>query len=306
MGVDRLFLSVGAMKAGTTFLFNVFNMHPQIYFTPEKELHFFAETDGTSQKLRKPLVSNAFGIFAADRRGPRNILSNEFRRHRLSMVMHNRFSRLTDAEQVREIVRWYADRYMTNPVDDAWFDRVFTAAGDRYAADFSNYYALLDSQGWNHVKSLTRHLRVIYTLRHPIERLWSHIKFQYIQSGRRADLERFGLRDLETILADGAISSHARYGDIVESLKSNLADEQLHLVVFEDVQTDFATTIRQIEDFLGITHHAYRGIDPSHKANATEAIEIPSALRERMRQAVHPQLQKLKALGVAFPDAYWE
>lgn len=35
----NLFLSIGAMKAGTTWLYAVLERHPALHFTPEKELH---------------------------------------------------------------------------------------------------------------------------------------------------------------------------------------------------------------------------------------------------------------------------
>jgi hypothetical protein len=37
----NLFLSIGAMKAGTTWLYAVLERHPALHFTPEKELHYF-------------------------------------------------------------------------------------------------------------------------------------------------------------------------------------------------------------------------------------------------------------------------
>ena len=37
----NLFLSVGAMKAGTTWLYAVLERHPELYFCPEKEVHYF-------------------------------------------------------------------------------------------------------------------------------------------------------------------------------------------------------------------------------------------------------------------------
>ena len=306
MAVRKLFLSVGAMKAGTTFLFNVFSRHPELYFTPEKELHFFAQTGGLSADLRTPLVTSALGNLKARVFGPGDILSPEFRRHRLSMVMHNRFAKLQDADRLREIVRWYADRYLTNPIDDAWFDRVFEAAGDRYASDFSNYHALLGRDGWKHVKSLADEVKVIYTLRHPVSRLWSHVKFHYIQSGRRAALDSFDLAEMQDILREGAISCHARYGDIVESLMENLQDDQLKVIVFEDFMDDFIAGARQVETFLGIGEHHYRGVNPDRKANATEEIAIAEPIRALIVEAVTPQLEKLRRLGIDLPQSYWK
>ena len=40
--MERLFLSIGAMKAGTTWLYSILERHPDIHFTPEKEIHFLA------------------------------------------------------------------------------------------------------------------------------------------------------------------------------------------------------------------------------------------------------------------------
>jgi hypothetical protein len=306
MPVQRLFLSVGAMKAATTFVFNVLTRHPGIYFTPEKELHYFAQNCGLSPELCQPLLRTPDPESLRIPFSPGDILSNEFRRHRLSMVMHNRYSRLTDAEAVREIVRWYADRYMTNPINDDWFDRVFAKAGDRYAADFSNYHALLGENGWRHAKEMCGELKVIYFLRHPVERLWSHIKFHHIQSGERSVLDNFTSDMLDDILGFGAISAHARYGDIVESLQANLTPQQLKVMAFETIRGDFFGGMGEIESFLGIASHSYAGVDPARKANSTEEIAIPADLRNRIADAVRPQLEKLTRLGVALPESYWQ
>jgi hypothetical protein len=43
------FIGIGAPKAGTTWVFEALNKHPQIYMPPAKELHFFADYNiGTS------------------------------------------------------------------------------------------------------------------------------------------------------------------------------------------------------------------------------------------------------------------
>lgn len=54
MAVKRLFLSVGAMKAGTTFLFNALSRHPDIYFTVLTD-----SCDGISGTSSTPITSAA-------------------------------------------------------------------------------------------------------------------------------------------------------------------------------------------------------------------------------------------------------
>lgn len=304
MPVDRLFLSVGAIKAGTTFLYLVFRQHPEIYFTPEKEVHFFAHTNGFDRRLHRPIIPSRRDLVrrAAIRRG--TILSNDFRRHRLSQVLRYRYERVMDAAALRRNLQWYADRYLVNPVDDAWFERIYEDASDRYAADFSNYHALLPTAGWNHVKRMTRDLRVLYVLRDPIERLWSHIKFELIQSGRRERLDSLGVEDLNSILRASHVSAHARFGDVVEHLRRNLDERQLLIVTLEDFVGDFPRSAKEIERFLGVEEHRYQ-IDPSRKRNPTEPIPIPPNVHARLREVTHPQIEKLQRLGVHLPQGYF-
>ncbi|MBB5210599.1 sulfotransferase [Microbulbifer hydrolyticus] len=304
MPVSKLFLSVGAMKAGTTFLYNVFQKHPDLYFTPEKELHYFAHTNGLSRKLQKPLSPTLFNTISSNLTRKHTILSTDFRRHRLSMVMHNRYAKLKDPEELRDIVRWYSDKYLTSPVNDAWFESVFADVGDRYACDFSNYHALLSPRGWDHVKRLAPKLRVIYVLRHPVARLWSHIKFDLIHSGRKHELENFSLKDLEAKLTETGISSHSRYGDIAQQLKGNLSSNELKIIPFESFIENFESSVREIEEFLEIKQHTYTHVNTHKKSNPSIDLTLPPALYERLREAVRPELKKLEQLGIQIPESY--
>lgn len=49
--IENLFLSVGAMKVGTTWLYGQLKDHPDIHFTPEKEIHYFANKVGIESQL---------------------------------------------------------------------------------------------------------------------------------------------------------------------------------------------------------------------------------------------------------------
>jgi hypothetical protein len=124
--MEKIFLSVGAMKAGTTFLFEVLRQHPKICFTPEKELHYFAHIRGLDPRLSRPVMKPKTSARPYIRSiSPANnlkgkILSHEFRRHRLASVMRGRFSRIDSADELRAKVLWYADRYLIDPIDDHW------------------------------------------------------------------------------------------------------------------------------------------------------------------------------------------
>ena len=50
--MPQFFLGIGAQKAGTTWLGVYFARHPEVYFSPIKELHFFDAMHGGSQGRR--------------------------------------------------------------------------------------------------------------------------------------------------------------------------------------------------------------------------------------------------------------
>jgi hypothetical protein len=91
--IEKLFLSVGAMKAGTTWLYDKLKQHPDIHFSPQKEVHFLSYYYGHT-----------------------NILALPKREKRAQTAMKRLRTKEKDPKQLRRMRRWYAD-YKTEPVD---------------------------------------------------------------------------------------------------------------------------------------------------------------------------------------------
>ena len=124
--LHKLFLSVGAMKAGTTWLYDKFKLHPEIHFGFEKELHFHAQKYGVG-----------------------NPLSLERRRRRAEVVLRKLLKSHEHRREVERCIRWYV-HFVGGPVDDDWFEQLMTMdrSGDGYIADFSNLTCHLKSDHW--------------------------------------------------------------------------------------------------------------------------------------------------------------
>ena len=109
---DHLFLSVGAMKAGTTWLYDVMSRHPEVHFSHEKEIHYFY-----AQALRPGLLSDR----ARMRRAKGYLAFDPEVSHPVTLQRR---------------VRWAAS-WLDGPVDDAWFNTLFLHRGTaRWIADF--------------------------------------------------------------------------------------------------------------------------------------------------------------------------
>ena len=91
---------------------------------------------------------------------------------------------------------------------------------------------------------------------------------------------------------------------MVRNLQRHLGPDQLKIIVFEDFIDRFPASVREIEEFLEISHHEFKGIDPTMKVNPTESIPLSDDIRAALAAATRPQIKILDKLGVPIPEGY--
>ena len=279
--VDRLFIGAGAMKAGTTWLYTVLERHPEIYFSLEKEIHYFYAV-----YVRHDVLSEA------------KRLENVRRRH---LFIDPEKSR---AAAVRDRLRWAAS-YLDGPVDDHWYRGLFSLKrGQRWAADFSNLYALLPAEAWPRIAGRVGDLRVLYTMREPVGRLWSHLKFHLKVAGETEALEAWGPDRLERYVRQEFIWENAEYGAAIRRMRAGLTEAALHVAFYEEVHAAPRASLAGVERFLGIPPHNYPDGLLARRINATEPRPVPAWFRERMEPDALRITEEVRAEGFT-PPASW-
>jgi hypothetical protein len=274
--IDKLFLSVGAMKAGTTWLYDKLKQHPDIHFSPQKEVHFLSHYYGHT-----------------------NILALPKREKRARTAMRRLRAKEKNPKQVRRMRQWYAD-YKAEPVDYAWFEKIMRPdAEGRYLADFSNLNCFLTPDNWSDAKSNhVKHLRVLYILRDPIKRIWSHFKYHLQFSKHLAAKEPdkdFTL--FKKLLHKEWFLRNAFYGEAVNALRSRLSDEQLKITYFEDMVAEPAAFLVDVERFLAIRPFDYPG-DLHQRKNTSIRADLPDEWRDYLRNVLRPEFQRLRGAGL--------
>lgn len=283
--IERLFLSVGAMKAGTTWLHRQLASHPDIHFCPEKEIHYFADPQAKSW------------------------MSLDTRLARYQRVVSNlRSARLNP--HVQRNLAWYAKNWLAPDVSDGWYEHLFDMrpprkAKARYMADFSNLYAMLDAEGWSHVKQVARDIRVVYTLRHPSERLWSQFKFSYEFAGRAGELAQIGAAEIDAFFAEAGTQAIADYAGSIERLKTHLPQDHIKVCFFEAFRSAPLENLRSIEGFLGLDAQNYREESLQGRINPSQDRVVPNRFVTLAEAVRHDQMARLAAMGFALPDE-WE
>ena len=279
---DKLFLSIGAMKAGTTWLYAVLGRHPELHFAMEKEIHYFYH---------------------------RFVNSNQLSEKRRLQEAHDRYMPRFDPETshvdvVRHNLRWIAS-YLDRPVDDLWYRNLFQLRDhETYACDFSNLNAHLPAAAWPKISDNCTELRVLYTLRDPVKRLWSHTKFHLEVTGNADKLDKWGERDFKTFLRQPHIWDNAEYGGVLRRVRSGLRPEQFKAIFYEDLHADQRGTLAAIEQFLGVAPFDYP--QSLLERRFTESIKhpMPAFFPSLVAQDVARITAEVEAEGYDIPDSW--
>lgn len=278
--IDNLFLSVGAIKAGTTWLFSQLIDHPDIFFTREKEIHYFAHVHT-----------------------PDKPLSPERRLARLKQIAQ-KINDKGNLERNRRIILWFGN-YLAEPVNDLWYVNLFCFRGrQKYCADFSNLYALLPDEGWEHVRRITRNVRVMYTMRDPLKRLWSHTRFHLQFTGRLDEINSWNRDDFKSFLNLPHVEVHTHYGDIVKRLKRNMSNDELRIYFFEEFRSDPEAMLRDVESFLDVKKKQFVPENLHNKVNSAAEIEMPEYFGELCKPIVDRECELLAKLGYDIPPGW--
>ena len=276
----NLLLSVGAMKAGTSWLYHMLEDHPDINITPVKEVHYFWDIHGDSRFLtysqRVEAVSNHVGrllpIVGSDRVGP--------------------------------TLDWMK-RFLAEPVDDAWFAGLFTERSSKlYCAEFSNMSSHLSDEGWAHVRSIAGSVRVLYTVRSPVSRMWSHARYHAYLTG---ELEQFPIWDTarfqEFLIGSGCVEN-GRYSKVIDNLRRNFTEAEVLISDFSDIRDRPVHLLRDIEDFLNVSHVRYSEAALKLIHNAGSELQPSKAFKMAAIPFVEEELTSLAKMNFQVPDAW--
>ena len=194
MGPD--FLCIGAQKAGTTWLHDNLVRHPTIWLPPVKEIHYFDRPHVT-------IHGRLFGRASRLRRARAHL-------HRTSMAFAQ--GRASAGE-----LRW-AVRYCFGPRSDAWYAALFDQPG-KVTGEICPGYARLAKPVIQRIAGLMPEGKIIFLLRHPIERAWSAAVMHFNSIGPK-DIGKADPVEVMAWLMRAKTQEHAGYTQAIETWRS--------------------------------------------------------------------------------------
>ena len=272
--MNKLLLCVGAAKTGTTWLYRNLAANPAVHFSPEKELNYHFS-----------------------RHGWFNRLTDEIRERKIADFIRKTPADAPDFEETREWYRGFAE----NPVDDAWYRRMLAgAAGDQWACDFSPSTSLIPPAAWAELAGFAPDLRVIYILREPEERLWSHAKFHAKFIGELDKFRAMSHRAKQKFIDRYSLAFDGDYGDHLGAIYAHVPRERVLVLDFAEIAADPVAVLRRAEGFIGAGETPDPDGKLTRRVNVSEDVPKPDGFGDLHRARFRDQTSKLVDLGVDF------
>lgn len=273
--IEKLLIGAGAMKAGTTWLYKQLDNHPHIRFTPEKEIHYFSYINGLGHKL-----------------------THKNRQEKLSRVVANgRNDRL---------VNWYKNYASPEQLNDDWYRSLFDGVPKKaYCADFSNQYSLLPEKALEQIQKVANDVKVIYTLRDPLARLWSHVKFQYKFVGQEDRVDNISVDEFKRVIDKPWFWENTCYVANYDRLVSVFGKNNVRLFYLEDFVAFPQGSLWNIEKFLRLKHIEVKADAAGSKVNKTKELAMPAEWEEIAMLKLKPIYEELYSRDLNHPSWTW-
>lgn len=277
---------VGATKAGTSWLYDHLAAHPECHFRSIKELHYFS--------MQAPAhFDNAL-------RNGRDEISDLKDQTELSgdaKAWHDR--RLTDLRDWQKVLR---AKSVDLPAYRAFLNEGRGAA--KVVGDITPAYALMSGERLKSLSAVGADVRVIYLIRDPLARLWSHVR---MIAGRTAP-QRFA-EEAATLMGRilaGDLSGEGKgivargdYAAILPKLARSFDPARLLVLFYEEMLT--VAGIAKLSDFLGISPAQ---ADLTRRVHEGQSLALAPAIMARTRTYLKPQYDYVAGQFADLPQAW--
>jgi len=264
------FIGIGAQKAGTTWLHRNLQAHPEIHM-PRKEVHYF------DRKINdhSGVVSRLIG---------RSRDAEQWRRQVRQIP-----KQLAKKPSFQEL-RWNF-RYYMRPYDDRWYAQIFEPKKGKVSGEITPAYSVLKKERIAHVHRLMPETKLIFFMRNPIERVWSHtvMSFDKVEKGSATAVsDKELLRKIERD-SSWKLSNYIR---TLENWGSFYPEERIFVGFLEDVHFFPEELLRRLFDFIEVEPHFDERL-VGKKIHTRSDATMPTSVAIQLAKNFHAEISRL-------------
>lgn len=201
-------------------------------------------------------------------------------------------------------LKLHPDIHMPSPKELHYFDRNFHRSLRRYASNFRRAagkvrgeitpgYAVLAPSRIAYVRRVMPDVRLVFMMRNPVERAWSHMLHDYVKRAKRP-YDRIAEDEILAHFRSPASRERGNYLANIENWIHHFPEEQLFLGFFEDVSRRPVALLRDVQAHIGVEPR----VDEEARqltavSNRGPGIPLPPKYREFLEELYAPEIDAL-------------
>lgn len=248
--MNNYFIGIGVAKAGTSWLGEYFKTHPEICFSPVKEIHYFDSL----------FLNNLEKIATKRIRSIQNKTSK--------LKIETKQSTLFSLQQNCFLIQMLS----TPSAYHKYFDWL-KKKEEKICGEITPEYSLLGLKGFKSIKKLLNNPKIILILRNPVERQWSQVRFH----GKFEPKISFDDYFIESFKLKRFVL-WSSYQVLIKRLYSIFRKQDVHIIFYEDLfnKSNAEVVIQNLCHFLDVT---YKKPHLEKKINESPKIKLKDELR---------------------------
>jgi len=304
--LEKLFVCIGAQKAGTTWLYTVLSKDKRFSICPfVKEIHYLTFLYRKSRhlnnwrshyflKLCQGRENDLRALLSAWLSGSRKNLAKQCPNVKRPAVFSRRFSLLM------------------NEINDTWYyDLLSLKKGQLCAMDITPDYAVIGVDGFAHLANLANKVYVLYILRNPVHRAWSGL----LQGKKKAPggidkfISTYG-NDVDYLFKQCTqkldIQLRNDYLTTLENINSAGIKDRVLVRFFDEISDNPTTLINDIYSFIEMEAPPISLFKDAlqTKVYETKKIVMPSELELRLKDHYREMIHTIHTRHTPVPDSW--
>jgi hypothetical protein len=229
-----------------------------------------------------------------------NPISIRWKRQFRSYILRKVLNRSGKKEPLR--IGWHL-KYFFGRYNDRWYESLFRNSIG-LSGEVNPSYALLDKATIKYMQSRNPELKVIYILRNPIDRAWSHATMHF------TNLKKLGYEDITPKAFEKQVNStnsrnHTNYLRNIRRWGSVFSPDQIFISFLEDLSQHNVRLMSSVFEFLEVIPMSERKVIRKrvHKGSANR---IPTEFAIKIAQLYMDEIKQLNEVFGGYSDAWLE
>lgn len=262
-------ICIGAQKAGTTWLHKMLRQHPDVWLPPIKEVHFFDRVHDRDRVRRAPTALD---------------------RGRMKTALNAIGWTLDSGRNAGDIVdQVYCLALLgVGELSDNWYGRIFQCAfGKLLCGEVTPEYALLGEQGIRHMLELCPGVKLIFLMRDPIERGWSHLRMNFRKTSRKIEADQ---------ITRPNFVAYSDYMTTIDRFHRHMPSERFLQLYFDDIVERPLNLMNEVCSFLELETKKVCFDHLSERFHSGDDVEMEPEIYDKFREVFRPVYERLRGL----------